>query len=215
MAAGLPNRGEVRHPASTTRSSTKTLLGNRRGRGERGAAVVEFALTLPAFMCLLLGMFTGGIAYDAKQDVMSAAREGARYGATLPVQTSPCATASGTTDLDQWLKCVSDITVKASSGSLNVGKSGRYICVSYVNPSGIAGSNDVTKSRIVSDSGGVEVATTDTRDCFTINGLPADGMASTKRRVQVVTKRTSKLEAMLYSQNLTLSSSSVTVFEAT
>ena len=184
-------------------------------RGESGTAIVEFALTLPAFMCLLLGMFTGGIAYNAKQDITSAAREGARYGATLPVATSPCTTASGATDLDQWLKCVSDITVKAASGGLNVGRAGRYICVSYVYPNGIAGSNDVTKSRIVTDSGGVETATTDTRDCFTINNLPTDGMASTKRRVQVVTRRTSKLEALLYSSNLTLNSSSVTVFEAT
>ena len=34
--------------------------------GERGAALVEFALILPVFMMLVLGMFSGGIAYNHK-----------------------------------------------------------------------------------------------------------------------------------------------------
>jgi hypothetical protein len=184
-------------------------------RGESGAAVIEFALTLPALMCIVLGSLTGGIAFNTKQDIGTAAREGARYGATLPVATSPCPSASGSSDLDQWLKCVSDITVNASSGSLTTGKSGRYVCVSYVYPNGLANSNDVTKSRIVTDSGGAESVSTDSRDCFTINGLPADGLPATKRRVQVVTRRTATLEALLFSTPVTLKGASATVFEAT
>ena len=193
-------------------SRATTRLG---GRDETGAAVIEFALTLPALMCIVLGSLTGGIAFNTKQDIGTAAREGARYGATLPVATSPCPSASSGTDLDQWLKCVSDITVNASAGSLATGKSGRYVCVSYVYPNGLANSNDVTKSRIVVDTGGSEYASTDTRDCFTINGLPADGLPATKRRVQVVTRRTATLEAMVFTTPLTLKGASATVFEAT
>ena len=57
----------------------------RRKREESGAALVEFALLLPVFMALILGMFSGGIAYNQKLDLTHATREGARYGATVAV----------------------------------------------------------------------------------------------------------------------------------
>jgi TadE-like protein len=183
--------------------------------GEAGAALVEFALILPAFVALAFGTLTGGVAFGVKQDITAAAREGARYGARLPVATSACPTASGATDLDRWLNCVADLTVNASSGSLNPARSGRYVCVSYVYPNGIANSDDVTKSRIVTDVGGVETSATDSRDCFTINNLAADGLPPTKRRVEVVTRRTSRLETLVYSSTLVLTATSTTVFEAT
>ena len=56
----------------------------RRHGVERGAALVEFALILPVFMILVLGTFTGAIAYNQKLDLAHAANEGARYGGTLP-----------------------------------------------------------------------------------------------------------------------------------
>src|SRR5207253_7197551 len=56
----------------------------RRHGVERGAALVEFALILPVFMMLVLGTFTGAIAYNQKADLSHAANEGARYGGTLP-----------------------------------------------------------------------------------------------------------------------------------
>ena len=56
----------------------------RRGNGDRGAVLVEFALTLPLLMMLLLGMFTGGFALAAKNSMTNAVREGARLGATSP-----------------------------------------------------------------------------------------------------------------------------------
>src|SRR4051794_13996066 len=65
------------------------------GRDEVGAALVEFVLVLPVFMLLLLGMLTGGLAYSRKLSVAQAAREGARYGATLPI--------TGTLPTDAWL----------------------------------------------------------------------------------------------------------------
>ncbi|MGH9268978.1 MAG: TadE family protein, partial [Acidimicrobiales bacterium] len=38
----------------------------RRRRPEHGAALVEFALVFPLFFMLVLAMFTGGVAYNAK-----------------------------------------------------------------------------------------------------------------------------------------------------
>lgn len=65
----------------------------RRGREpERGAALVEFALILPVFMALVLGMFTGGVAYNRKLSMTNAVREGARFGATLPASDASWAT---------------------------------------------------------------------------------------------------------------------------
>ena len=55
----------------------------RQRRGDRGATLVEFALILPLLMMLILGMFSGGIAYNRKNSMTNAVREGARYGATI------------------------------------------------------------------------------------------------------------------------------------
>lgn len=40
-------------------------------------------LAMPVLVALLLGMFTGGMAYFQKISIADATREGARYGATL------------------------------------------------------------------------------------------------------------------------------------
>lgn len=53
----------------------------RRKRVERGASLVEFALVLPLLMLFLFGIVQFGIAYDMKQSINSAAREGARAAA--------------------------------------------------------------------------------------------------------------------------------------
>ena len=50
-------------------------------RGHRGASLVEFALILPLLSMFLFGIVQFGLAYDAKQSINSAAREGARYAA--------------------------------------------------------------------------------------------------------------------------------------
>ena len=46
--------------------------------------MVQFALILPLFMMLVLGMLTGGASYNRQLGLTHAALEGARYGATLP-----------------------------------------------------------------------------------------------------------------------------------
>lgn len=50
---------------------------------ERGAAVVEMAFVAPLLIILLLGIFTVARAYNVKNTMDHAVREGARFGATI------------------------------------------------------------------------------------------------------------------------------------
>ena len=92
----------------------------RRKREESGAALVEFALLLPVFMALILGMFSGGIAYNQKLDLTHATREGARYGATVAVTNQ---FANG----QSWASNVRDLIIDRASGDLS-GNVRRAIC---------------------------------------------------------------------------------------
>src|SRR4051794_16935709 len=89
-------------------------------RGERGAVLVEFALILPVFMLLMIGLFSGASAYNQKQQVVYAVREGARYAATVPKDQT---FASGT-----WASNVRDLVVARSTGDLT----NAQVCVSLV-----------------------------------------------------------------------------------
>jgi Flp pilus assembly protein TadG len=48
---------------------------------DRGASLVEFALVVPLLTLFLFGIIQFGLAYDMKQSINSAAREGARMAA--------------------------------------------------------------------------------------------------------------------------------------
>ena len=56
-----------------------TGRGNRSRRSERGQALAEFALVLPLVMFFIAGIIEFGRAWNIKQAVTDAAREGARY----------------------------------------------------------------------------------------------------------------------------------------
>ena len=51
----------------------------RRGRGQEGAAAVEFAIVLPLLMLLLAGFFDFGWLFYWNHTVTNASRAGARY----------------------------------------------------------------------------------------------------------------------------------------
>ena len=59
----------------------------RRGRDERGAALLEMAFTLPLLLFVCVGILEFGRAYQTWQVLTNAAREGARI-AVLPGTTS-------------------------------------------------------------------------------------------------------------------------------
>jgi hypothetical protein len=185
-----------------TRARHETNAGRARFRGDDGAVLVEFALTLPILVMLLLGMFTGGYAYNQKLAITNGVREGSRFGATLPVASSTCGSGSGT--LDCWLSQVADVTQSASEGDLVSSAPGLSICVAYVYPAGTS-SNDETKS-LVRTSGGDSI--TAGTGCFT------DSRPNGERRVQVTASRQGKIEYLISKATPTLSSQSVTKFEA-
>lgn len=162
----------------------------RRGGDDSGASLVEFALVLPVFMMLLLGMFTGGLTYSRKLSIAQAAREGARYGATLPI------TASLPTDA--WLAQVGNLTIASSDGELRSDRPGRVVCVAYVPASG-------TPRRW-------RALGTATPVLENLHCIDNDGRSET--RVQVVGERTSRFEALVFSRELTLRSHAVARFES-
>ncbi len=59
-------------------------------RDEEGAAVVEFALVMPILALIVFGIIDFGRAFYTVNNIISAAREGSRYGAILsaPLSTS-------------------------------------------------------------------------------------------------------------------------------
>jgi Flp pilus assembly protein TadG len=105
------------------------VAGNSGARGrvlsssERGASLVEFAIIFPVFMIIVLGMFSGGVAYNRQIAIRNAAKEGARYGATVPRLT---AFTSGT-----WATNVRDVVVERSEEELE----GADVCVALVSGS--------------------------------------------------------------------------------
>src|SRR4051812_9981136 len=81
-------------------------------KGDRGAAMVEFALVLPVLLITILGAFSGGTAYSQRLSLSGAAREASRFAATLPV-----ASATGGT-LNGWLGDVATAAEQAATGDL-------------------------------------------------------------------------------------------------
>lgn len=94
----------------------------KRLRGDRGSALVEYALTFIVFMSMLLGITDFGRAMYAYHFVSSAAREGARYAMVrgCTPTTTICPTAADSSSVQTFVKNVplgidsSKVTVNAS-----------------------------------------------------------------------------------------------------
>jgi len=82
---------------------------------------LEFAIVMPLLMALVLGIYTGGLAYTNKISLIEAIREGARYGASLPLGTTPVAT---------WETNVRNRVVSASGGEVAFND----VCVQFATP---------------------------------------------------------------------------------
>jgi len=94
-------------------------------RTERGAVLFEFAVVLPLLLSIVLGIFTGGMAYTNKISVVEGVREGARYGASLPMGT-------GLGALTTWETSVKQRVVNA----LGDDGTSTEVCVKWVLPTG-------------------------------------------------------------------------------
>jgi Flp pilus assembly protein TadG len=165
------------------------LRKQRSERSERGAVLVEFAIVLPLLLGLVFGMVSFGFWYNTKLNLSTAAREGARYGATLPL--------SGYATTNAWLDAVATATVGAAGGQLGSSVASRYTCVALIDTSG-------TTRRI--DSAGSVSYSTGT-SCY------ADSLGS-QSRVQVVAQRSGTINAVLFNTSVTSSGRAVARFEA-
>ena len=70
-----------------------TRTGRARRQRARGQSLVEFSISVPAFVMLLFGMLEFGFAFNHNMTLEYATREGARAGAALGPGTTnvPCA----------------------------------------------------------------------------------------------------------------------------
>jgi Flp pilus assembly protein TadG len=167
------------------------MSSQRQSVRERGAALVEFALVLPLVLMLTFGMVSSALAYNHKLDLVHAAREGARYGATLPrdqcVGTpNPCGTST-------WAQVVRSVVVQRSLGDV----ASADVCVALV-----SGNPGTTSSGFFVGS------TRGDNLCFD------DGNGDSGDRVQIAVKRTTdKINGILFSFPVTLTSQATAKFE--
>src|SRR5688572_1412831 len=94
-------------------------------RREGGASAVEFALIAPLFFMITFGMISGAIAFNQKNQMTHAAREGARYGATLNPE-------DWETDQSGWADNIIAVTRDRSFGDLGDSVDGAGVCVALV-----------------------------------------------------------------------------------
>ncbi len=147
--------------------------------------MIEMAIVLPLLIVLLVGTITAGIAYGRNNSIQNAAREASRFAATLP----------GPVD-NAWLGTVRDVARSAAIGDLTSSVPGQFICVAHIGASG--------NSRLT-DTGGVEA--TSGAPCFN------DGRPAGESRVQVVTSRQVRIEAVFFGWTITLRSEAAARYE--
>ena len=168
--------------------------GRNERTDERGAALEEFALILPLLAALILFMASGAIAFDRNLSLTHAAEEGARFGAAVP----PAQTFSSGT----WATNVRDLVIARASGELDASK-GATVCVSLVeglNPTVRATPNPATWYTTNADG-----SPCDPSDTYPAYAPPDDiGL-----RVQVVVTATAEIEAVVYSDTITLDATAV------
>ena len=156
-------------------------------RDERGSSIVELALTMPLFMMVALGLFTGGLLLHQKLQLTQGTRDGARYGSTVAQNQT---FVSGT-----WATNVRDLVVERSLGVVPGGQ----VCVA-----------------LVSESPAVVVGGA-SRASYTTNVPPApcydDGNHDPGLRVQVSTQRTGTLQALVFSMNVNLTARATAKYE--
>ena len=148
--------------------------------------MVEFALLLPVVASLLMGILTGGLAYNKKIAVTDAVRGAARYGATL-------------SDSSTFAANVRDRLVQLSAGELT----GSDVCVELVRA---GASNTVTRSWYASAGNS---------SCPTQFGTapPTPTVTTGNCVVKVWAMKTAKLQAVLVNSDLKLKAGNVASFE--
>lgn len=156
-------------------------------REHDGANAVEFAILLPILLVLLFGVIYGGFAFNTKLTITQAAREGARFGATLAFledETEPH---------EAWFTDIRDRVVDTALGDQGLAPGDRYICVRYVDANGVGDSREFG-----------------TGDCT----VDASSVPAGRERVEVVVSRPSRLDLIFYGFDINLRSVGIARYEA-
>jgi Flp pilus assembly protein TadG len=170
-------------------------IGDRQRSGERGAALVEFVLILPLFLLVIFGGISAALSYEHKAEIVTAVRDGARYGATVPL--GQCDTVA-TCGNKNWAQLVQAVTKDRGDGTLSTNQ----ICVALVSGTGT----------VYTRTGGVY--TTGTNSTFPTAGCFNDGNADTGMRVHVSVSRGGDSINLLVKQiPLTLTSKATARYE--
>jgi len=159
---------------------------------ERGSALVEFAIILPMVLMLAFGIITAGITYNHKIDLTHAAREGARYGATLPQQQ--CLGSPNPCGSQNWAQVVQSVVVERAMGTVAAAD----VCVALVtgNPGTVLASGFSVNSP---NGNGT---------CY------SDGNGDPNKRVQVsITRTGDKIDGLIFKMPVTLTSQATAKFE--
>lgn len=139
--------------------------------------MIEFALVLPVFAMLVVGLFSSAMIYDSNMQLTHAAREGARYGATVPDDQT--FTSGGT-----WAENVEALVRQRGGDSLV----GADVCVALVrgDPAVAVSSDHTTQAG--------------TAPCYDDSASGEESL-----RVQVSTSKTMTLDVVAFSRDVTLS----------
>lgn len=174
-------------------------LRTRLRRDQGGASAVEFSIISIIVFALAFGTFNGALAWNTKQQLTHAVRDGARYGGTLPTpDQSPDVTcwesgASWTPGSDCWTDVVLERTVEAGITELDSSVyADRYVCVAYV-VSNTSSTNNHSMSDGPTPPGGVPAEDTAMQRCYT------DDRPDGEARVQVVAARPYDFEVIIVS----------------
>jgi hypothetical protein len=143
--AGLEANIEATEQGPLQRSPAESPSKSRRLRSEHGQGVVEFALILPVFMLLILGLLDFGSAYNVHNNMTQLAGEAVRFAAVNSCGGSACSAAGGGSGSIE-----TQVQMDADNGCLQgngCGATGPQqplsVCFFYPNGSGAAG-NPVT-----------------------------------------------------------------------
>lgn len=173
------------------RGEKEARLTRRHQKSDSGAALVEMAIILPLLLLLLFGLFTGGIALERRSSVAQAARESARYGATVAqLQCTPVVNCGGRT----WAEQTRSVGVsRAGNGVVSAD-----VCVALVEGSGAAPTVYL---------GSAHYSTNGTAPCY------ADGSADTGLRVQVRIAAAGELNGVFLRMPLDLTAQATAKYE--
>ena len=174
---------------------------------EQGAAAVEFALIVPVFLMLVMGLISSGLAFNRWNTLSHSSREGGRHGATLAMEST-----SGVPDA--WLDDVTHVAVTSAAGQLGASTKGRYACIAYIGFEPRQNStSDWSRKRIESGSAvSYTSASVNTPSSWCYDD--GRGSSGDDRRVQVVVGMETTFSIVFWANTFQQTSESVSRFEA-